>query len=285
MSEFNQARREGSVKFGYDFNSLAEVTHTWGLKARRLPYSVIFRIPGAEDTIALLLSENGGEGWKNIPHRGTGMDGRGHRQIVRVDEVNADGKVSEARCRKELEKPLTRYVFWRESRDGALWYKFHGVFKVDVEATKASLEAGDNVCVYTKVADECPCPKADWHPAKISDAEFAGYVNHVVEAVLLDEVDYRVAAKYGPDAGSVKVWPGQKLLVSEVTPGGVRAVCRSADENLLAAVKRTGEEPGESVEFFIPRRDFELGYFRVLPGEATLDDTFATRAVEVGEEE
>lgn len=24
MSEFNQARREGKVKFGYDFNSLAE---------------------------------------------------------------------------------------------------------------------------------------------------------------------------------------------------------------------------------------------------------------------
>ena len=38
MSEFSQARREGFVKFGYDFNSLAEVTHVWELTAKRLPY-------------------------------------------------------------------------------------------------------------------------------------------------------------------------------------------------------------------------------------------------------
>ena len=167
MSEFNQSRREGKVKFGYDFNSLAEVTHTWGLTAKRLPYSISFRIPGAADTIALLLSKNGGRGWKNIPHRGVNMDSRGHRQIVRIDEVNADRKVSEERCREELEKPLTRYVFWRESREGVLWYKFHGVFRIDAEATEASLEAGENVCVYVKVADECPCPKAESSLAEI----------------------------------------------------------------------------------------------------------------------
>ena len=277
MSEFNTALRDGTVKFGYDFSSLAEVTHLWGLTAKRLPYSISFRVPGAVGTIALLLSENGGRGWKNIPHRGLNTDSRGHRQIVRIDEVNADKKVSEERCLEELDKPLTRYVFWRESRDGALWYKFHGVFRVDAEATSASLDAGDNVCVYAKVAEECPCPKADWHLADISDAEFAGYAKHVVEAVLLDEIGYRVAVKDGT-TGSVRAWPGQKLLVREVTTGGVRVVCRSADQNLLADVKRTDQEVGAEVEFFIPRRDFELGYFRVLPGEATLGDTFAARS-------
>jgi hypothetical protein len=280
MSEFNTARREGKVKFGYDFNSLAEVTHTWGLTAKRLPYSISFRIPGAENTIALLLSENGGHGWKNIPHRGLSMDSRGHHQIVRIDEVNADKKVSEARCKKELEKPLTRYVFWRESRKGTLWYKYHGVFKIDVEATKASLESGDNVCVYTKVADECPCPKADWCLAEISDAEFTGYANHVVEAVLQDEISYRIAVK-GGTTGGVKVWPGQKLLVSEVTSDGEKVVCLSADENLLNGVKRNDKERDAAVEFFIPRRDFELGYFRVLPGEATVSDTYAVKTEKV----
>ncbi len=279
MSEFNTARREGKVKFGYDFSSLAEVTHLWGLTAKRLPYSISFRVPGAVGTIALLLSENGGRGWKNIPHRGLNTDSRGHRQIVRIDEVNADKAKSEGRCREELDKPLTRYVFWRESRDGALWYKFHGVFRVDAEATKASLEAGDNVCVYAKVADECPCPKTDWRLAEISDAEFAGYAKHAVEAVLLDEISYRVAVKDGT-TGSVKAWPGQKLLVRDVTTGGVRVVCHSADQNLLADVRRTDQEVGAEVEFFIPRRDFELGYFRVLPGAATIDDTFAARSEE-----
>ena len=277
MSEYNTARREGSVKFGYDFTSLAEVTHLWRLTANRLPYSISFRIPGAENTIALLLSENGGRGWKNIPHRGQNIDGRGHRQIVRIDELNADKKVSEERCLKELEKPLIRYVFWRESRAGVLWYKFHGVFKIDAEATKASLETGENVCVYTKIANECPCPKADWHLSEIGDAEFAGCVSHVVEAVLLDEIGYHIAAVDGT-SGNIKVWPGQKLFVSEVTSGGVWAVCRSADNNLLAGVKRDDGELGADVEFFIPRRDFELGYFRVLPSAATVYDTSVPKA-------
>ena len=276
MSDFNQARRDGFVKFGYDFNSVAEVTHMWGLTAKRLPYSISFRIPGAEDTIALLLSENGGCGWRNIPHRGLNIDSRGHRQIVRIDEVNADKKVSEERCLKELGKPLIRYVFWRESRDGVLWNKFHGVFKIDVEATKASLEAGDNVCVYVKIADECPCPKADWHLAEIGDVEFAGYTKHVVEAVLMDEIECRFTSD--GTSGNIKVWPGQKLFVREVTFSGARAICRSADRNLLSSVKRCGGELGADVEFFIPRRDFELGYFRVLPSAATVYDTSVPKA-------
>jgi hypothetical protein len=58
----------------------------------------------------------------------------------------------------------------------------------------------------------------------------------------------------------------------------VRVVCHSADQNLLADVRRTDQEVGAEVEFFIPRRDFELGYFRVLPDEATLGDTFAEKS-------
>ena len=276
MSELNTSLRNGLVKFDYDFNSVAEVTHVWGLKAKRLPYSVSFKIPGVENTIAILLSENGGRGWKNIPHRGTHISSRGHRQIERIDEVNADHKISADRCREELEKPLTRYVFWRESLNGVQWYKFHGVFKVDANATRASLANGDNICIYTKIADECTCPKADWHLAEISDGEFVGYANRVVEAVLQDEIDYRIDNPKAT-AGSVKAWPGQKLLVSEVVRGGVKVVCSTADENLLASVKRAADEFDAKVEFFIPKRDFELGYFRVLPGEAKLEDTFAEK--------
>lgn len=62
MSEFNQARREGKVKFGYDFSTLAEVTHLWGLSATKLPYRISFKIPGRKDAICLFLSENGGGG-------------------------------------------------------------------------------------------------------------------------------------------------------------------------------------------------------------------------------
>ena len=276
MSEMNTALREGKVKFGYDFNVLAEVTHLWGLKATKLPYSNHFNVPGKDNEIVILLSENGGRGWKNIPHRGTRFDSRGHRQIERIDEVNTDAQTSADRCRDELAKPLTRYVFWRESLNGELWYKFHGVFSVDVEATQASLEAGENICVYKKVADECACLKADWKTSEISESEFAGCANHVVEAVLMDGIDYTIT-KPEVKTGSVKVWPGQKLLVWQVVSGGVKVVCSTADANLFSSIKLGEDASKDEVEFFIPKRDFELGYFRVLLGEGKIEDTYAAK--------
>lgn len=282
MNEFNTALRDGNVRFGYDFNSVAEVTHLWGLTAKKLPYSISFRIPETDDTIALLLSEDGGRGWKNIPIRGLKKDEHGHRQIVRIDEVNGDKKVSEERCRQELEKPLTRYVFWREKLNGVQWYKFHGVFKIDVEATKASLDAGDNVCVYTKVSDVCQCLKADWHLSEITAAEFAGYKGRVVEAVLKDEIDYRTVEERS-DKGSVRIYPGQKLFVKEVSSCSDRVICLTKDEKLLAGAIRKEEDYGLPVEFTIPRRDFELGYFRVCPETLKLRDTFSEVPVEVSE--
>ena len=231
MSEANSALRTGIIKFGYDFNSLTEVTHLWGRKATRLPYSNHFRVPGTESTSVMLLSENGGRGWKNIPHRGISIDSRGWRQIERIDEV-------------------------------------------DAEATKASLDSGENICIYKKIADECPCNKVDWRTSEITDSEFAGFANRVVEAVLLDEIDYRIDEKTD---GSVKVWPGQKLFVSKVVAGGVKVVCLTADANILAAARRADKDGDKKVEFFIPKRDFELGYFQVQPGEAKLEDTFSEK--------
>lgn len=40
---------------------------------------------------------------------------------------------------------------------------------------------------------------------------------------------------------------------------------RESDEKLLADVIRDEKDSGLPVEFTIPRRDFELGYFRVWP--------------------
>lgn len=90
MKKFNDALRQGSISFGCDFNTVAEVTRLWGLTATKLPYHNWFRIPGREDAICCLLSEKGGKGWENTPHRGLAVDECGWRQIVRIDEVNSD---------------------------------------------------------------------------------------------------------------------------------------------------------------------------------------------------
>lgn len=171
MSEFNKARRDGVVKFGYDFNKLAEVTHLWGLSATKLPYRNYFKIPGCANAICQLLSEEGGDGWRNIPYRGLKMDGRGWNEIVRIDEVNSNSEKSAERVKEELANPLERYVFWREKRCGASWYKFYGVFMLDETETRASQEAGENVCIYRRISDEGICPKCEVQPRSIGDKE------------------------------------------------------------------------------------------------------------------
>ena len=267
MSEFNQARREGKVKFGYDFNTRAEVTHLWGLSATKLPYRISFKIPGRKDAICLLLSENGGDGWRNIPHRGMKMDGRGWREIARIDEVNSDPQKSAKRVNDELAKPLERYVFWRESRDDVMWYKFYGVFKLDVAETQASKETGENVCIYRKVSDEGICPKCDVQTRTVGADEFLSAEGKILSANLLDVVPYEVADEEHT-TGDVKVWPGQRFLVKSVSPAALTAICQTGDSNVLAQIRSAGE-----VSFAIPKRDIELGYFSISNGKGSIEDT------------
>jgi len=277
MSEFNQARREGKVKFGYDFSTLAEVTHLWGLSATKLPYHVSFKIPGRENAICLLLSENGGDGWRNVPHRGTRMDGRGWREISRIDEVNSDPAKSAQRVDDELAKPLERYVFWRESRDGVMWYKFYGAFKLDIAETQASKESGENVCIYRKVSDEGICPKCDVQTRNVSEGEFLSAEGKILSANLLDTVPYEVSDEKHA-TGDVKVWPGQKFLVKSVSPSALTAICHTGDSNVLAQIRAAGE-----ISFAIPKRDIELGYFSILDGKGSLEDTVVIPDEETGE--
>jgi len=267
MSEFNQARREGKVKFGYDFNTLAEVTHLWGLSATKLPYHNSFKIPGREDAICLLLSERGGDGWSNIPHRGLKLDGRGWSEIVRIDEFNSNPSKSAQRVAEELAKPLERYVFWREERDGVKWYKFYGVYRLDVAETTASQAVGENVCIYRKVSDEGVCPKCEASTRTITSSEFLAYEGNILEANLLDEVSYEVADAEN-HSGTVNVWPGQKFLVTTVSPTAITAICKTKNGSVLSQVRHEGE-----VCFTIPKRDIELGYFKILPDEGTIEDT------------
>ena len=116
MSEFNSCLRSGKVSFGDDLCSVAEVTHLFRVKATKLPYHNWFTVPGKENTIACLLSENGGDGWQNARKIGPMCDKRGWNEILVIEEFNKDSEKTAARIADELARPLTRYVFWREQR-------------------------------------------------------------------------------------------------------------------------------------------------------------------------
>jgi len=255
MSEFNQARREGVVKSGYDFGSLAEVTHLFGLKTARLFHSVSFRIPGRENGIVCLLSENGGNGWKNVPHYGMESDGRGWREILSIDEYNVNEEVSLKRVQDELADPQERYVFWRESRDGVTWYKFYGVFEIDKVDTNAAVTGGKAMCVYRRKSEEGVCPKSE----KGAPYEMDDLKGKVLETDLLDFIPYE---RTGKKTGEVKVMPGQRFWIAGDTSAGF--ICKTANKNILPADCQEGD-----VTFLIPKRDLELGYFKVV-GEGKL---------------
>lgn len=238
MSEFNDGLRRGQITFGDDFGSVAEVTHLFGRTATRLPYQCGFGIPGKEDTIALMLSKDGGNGWMNEREFGAKIDGRGWREIVQIREYNKNHEKSVEHVEKELDRPLTRYVFWNEEREGARWYKFYGTFLLDSEATQATLGTDRPMCIYRKIAETCGCEKADWKVTSLTDDEFKDFEGKKLVSVLLDELS----------AG--RVFPGKKFVVDHVD--GQKAICRDVSEEKAF---------DGSVE--IPKRDVELGYFRV----------------------
>lgn len=267
MSKFNTCLRNGFVSFGDDFDVVAEVTHLFGLKATKLPYHNCFNIPGKKDTLACLFSEEGGEGWHNVPSYGPTVDPRGWNEMVTLDEFNESREKTLERIDNEISKPRIRYVFWREERDGVRWYKFYGTFMIDVNATRASIDTDSPHVVYGRMSKTAECLKAE--PQKIesySDEELTALKGRVIEFRLLDEIGFSADCGKVLD-GRVRVWPGMKLLVSEVDVYRDRIICTTQDERLLDAARE--HVPVENrkdfrmiLGFDVPRQDIDNGYVK-----------------------
>ena len=98
MSKFNSCLRHGSVQFGDDFDAVAEVTRLFGATAKKLPFRICFKVPGQTDTIACLLSKEGGSGWHNIPEFGPNKDGKGWNEILTIADSTRPGSMSRRSC-------------------------------------------------------------------------------------------------------------------------------------------------------------------------------------------
>ena len=283
MSKFNTCLRNGNVSFGDDLDSVAEVTHLFGCRATKLPYHNWFYIPGGEGTIGCLLSENGGDGWKNTRKLGLCCDEHGWNEVLQISEFNKDSAKTKERIEQELARPLTRYVFWREERDGARWYKFYGAFKIDADATRAAQAKEQPRVVYARIEKSAPCLKVEEKGQVFTDGEFMGLKGRIVRVNFLTEIAF--SADCGEIVeGEVTAWPGTKLLVTDVDSGCVHAICGTKDENILAAARQgipvnLRENLKKITGFSIPRRDFALGYVEALPGVGALEDTFEALSV------
>ena len=234
---FNTCLRKGSVSFGDDLDTVSEVTGLWGLKATKLPFHNWFKVPNQTDTISCLLSEDGGNGWHNVPGFGAKADERGWNEILTIAEYNDDVVESRRRIDEELARPLTRYVFWRKSRDGAQWYKFFGAFKIDADATRATRDTEHPRTIYRRYETTAPCLKVDVTKQAFTDEEFKALKGRIVRVNFLDEIGF--TADCGKSVtGEVTAWPGTKLLVTDVASGCVNVKCDTKDEDLLAEARQ-----------------------------------------------
>jgi len=242
MSEFNTARREGSIKFGYDFNNSTEVVKLFGPEVSKSAFSSGFRIPGVDNALCWMVKEAGGNKWHNIPTHGMTFDGRGYRQIVSIKEYNEDEEVSKRRVEDELANPLQRYVFWNEENNGVSFFKFHGVFKLDEKATRGLMDADEYACVYEKTCNVGECPQADFEVRDISADEFKGLAGKNLVVELLTSLEQTDSSK--PD---IRMWPNDGLKVKEVVANSNRLICTTL----------------EGIEVVVPKRELELGYVRL----------------------
>lgn len=270
MSKFNTCLRNGSTSFGDDFDTVAEVTALFGHSVMKNPFHNWFDIPGKPDTLGCLLSEDGGNGWHNVREFGPTTDSKGWNEVLTVSEYNDDLAETQKRIHEELEQPKTHYVFYRESRQGALWYKFYGAFKIDVDSTRATLSSERPSVIYRRESKMIECEKVDVISQTFTDAEFKNLSGRTVMVKLLGDIDF--TADCGEVVtGAVTVMPGMKLLVVSTDPEAGKVICKTEDQDLLAAVKtripaQIREKSVVAVSFAIPLGDFRLCYVNVLEG-------------------
>ena len=154
MNSLKTCLDSGVLSFGDDFDKVSEIVKLFGSKVVKSQYRNWFDNPNSEDERVFILSEEGGYGWKNEREFGVNRDGSGWEEVVSIKEYNEDVKTSVERINDELSHPIKRLVFWRESRCGVKWYKFYGVFFVDVEATRKTLGCENQCVVYRKISDK-----------------------------------------------------------------------------------------------------------------------------------
>ena len=177
-------------------------------------------------------------------------DKRGWNEILVIEEFNKDSEKTAARIADELARPLTRYVFWREERAGATWYKSYGTFTVDADSTRATLGTDNPRVVYRRISKTAECLKVEEVKTAFSDGEFKALAGKTVEFDFLDDLAVVAEGKV-KTPGGVSAMPGDKFVVKEATSHVLHVTACSAE--------------GEGILLAVPRRDFELGYARVLP--------------------
>ena len=104
--------------------------------------------------------------------------------------------------------------------------------------------------LFRSISKTVECLKVEEVKTAFSDGEFKALAGKTVEFDFLDDLAV-VAEGKDKTPGGVSAMPGDKFFVKEATSQFLHVAACSAE--------------GEGILLAVPRRDFELGYARVLP--------------------
>lgn len=145
MSEYNECLRTKKVVSGNDFLNMFEVLGLFGISKKGIGCGV-FEVPGSERVVSLMTEERG----KVSVERkfGEKRDSRGWREVVELVEFCPEEDLEEYLHQIKSEN-RTRSVFFKMSRGGVSWWKFIGVFEIDV----VKVDGGIGSICYVKKSD------------------------------------------------------------------------------------------------------------------------------------
>ena len=156
MSDYRKCLREGVIRCGADFDNRRETNLLLGLSpnAGFMRGGTSMTPANGEEAIVCWLKDRdigSGTGSKIVKLEFGEDIGRGYKAVLTFSERNVDEERNKEHIAYILGHPATRtrYVFWRETFNGAAWYKFYGKFQLDEEATRR-----ENKCIYRRIASE-----------------------------------------------------------------------------------------------------------------------------------
>lgn len=136
MNDYGKCARNGCLEFGDDFSSATDVLKLFGVKYRSGMDLSAVPVPNSPKTLICFYKDDGPGKWHHLRMGNGKLDKRGWEGVRSINEFHDDDDLSVQRYEEELACPQTRYVFYRIEYRGCRFWKFMGVFRLDVETSE-----------------------------------------------------------------------------------------------------------------------------------------------------
>lgn len=159
MGDYQDCLKNGKITLGMNFNKKMETNLLYGLPPRQAMACGGCSLESV-GLKALIwwprVSQKNETCWINKKFETDTQIKGGFKEVVAISEENKDEKENDEHLKMVLadECQQIRHVLFHELRKGVSWYKFYGVFKLNVEESKKR-----GLCYFERIATEVSLQK------------------------------------------------------------------------------------------------------------------------------